>query len=91
MHWLDKLQRRFGRYAVPNVTMGLILGQVALYLLVKFGHAEVLTNAALVPSLVLEGEVWRLVTFLFVPPLRNPIFAFFYWYLLPFDQTNNEL
>ena len=27
------------------------------------------------------GEWWRLVTFLFIPPLTNPIFAFFAWYL----------
>jgi hypothetical protein len=30
---------------------------------------------------VLGGEVWRLATFLCEPPLSNPLFAFFFWYL----------
>lgn len=80
--WLDRLERRFGRFAVPNVTLALILGQVLLYVLVRVqNRPDILGNAILVPNLVLHGEVWRLVTFLFVPPGMNLFFAFFFWYL----------
>lgn len=80
--WLDKIERRFGRFAVPNVTVALILGQVLLYILVRLqNRPDILANAILVPNLVLRGEVWRLVTFLFVPPGMNLLFAFFFWYL----------
>jgi hypothetical protein len=41
----------------------------------------ILERVVLVPALALAGEWWRLVTFLFIPPLTNPIFAFFAWYL----------
>ncbi len=80
--WLDRLERRFGRFAVPNVTGVLILGQVLLYFISQ-NRPEILANAILVPKLVLKPdlEVWRLVTFLFVPPQTNLIFAFFFWYL----------
>jgi len=80
MRILDKLQRRFSRFAVPNVTVGLIVCQVAVYV-AQFTHPGVLDKVALIPALVLQGEVWRLVSFLFQPPLDNPLFAFFFWYL----------
>jgi hypothetical protein len=30
---------------------------------------------------VLSGEAWRVFTFVFVPPISNPICALFFWYL----------
>jgi hypothetical protein len=80
MRLLDNLQRRFGRFAVPHVTEGLIACQVLTYILC-LGNEGFLTGVALVPSSVLQGEVWRLATFLCEPPLSNPLFAFFFWYM----------
>ncbi len=62
MRLLDHLQRRFGRYAVPHVTEGLIACQVLVFLLSQSKPA-LLADIALVPARVLQGEVWRLVTF----------------------------
>ena len=91
MKLLDRLERRFGRLAIPNVTVGLILGQVALFILdYTDARPGVLANAMLMPHLVLKGEVWRLVTFLFVPPANHPIFAFFFWYLFYLMGTTLE-
>jgi hypothetical protein len=57
------------------------VGQVAIYV-VHLQQPEILDNAQLIPQLVWQGEVWRLVTFLFVPPATAfPIFLFFFWYL----------
>jgi hypothetical protein len=77
---LDKLQRRFGRYAVPRVTEGLIACQVLTYILslCKPGYVE---SIALVPRRVLDGQVWRLFTCVCEPPGGNPLCAFFFWYL----------
>ena len=80
MKLLDQLQRRFGRFALPHVTEGLIACQVLAYLLDKT-QPTVLGNIALLPERVLHGEVWRLVTFLGEPPTTNLVFAFFFWYL----------
>jgi len=89
MRFLDKLERRFGRYAVANVTQMLIAAQVVLYIPTMFarqnagpgGGASLFNALTLVPSKVLAGEVWRVVTFLAMPPVTNLIFAFFFWYL----------
>ncbi len=80
MKLLDKLQRRFGRFAVPHVTEGLIVCQVLVYLML-LGKPGFLEAIALVPRRVLEGQLWRLVTFLCQPPPINPLFAFFFWYI----------
>jgi hypothetical protein len=80
MRLLDKLQRRLGRFAVPHVTEGLIACQVIAYFL-GHGNPTFLANIALVPSRVLQGEVWRLLTFVGQPPTTNLLFAIFFWYL----------
>ncbi|OGW35119.1 MAG: hypothetical protein A2010_04570 [Nitrospirae bacterium GWD2_57_9] len=80
MNWLNSLERRFRRYAVPNITVYLILGQVLFFVFAVSGRF-VLDRIVLVPERVLAGEWWRLITFLFIPPARSPLFAFFAWYL----------
>ena len=94
MSLFSRLERRFSRFAVPNVTVILIVGQVFLYIAQLLnplnGGVAVLENIRLYPAAVLNGEVWRLVTFLFVPPITNPIFAFFFWYLFYLMGTTLE-
>ncbi len=80
MKLIDRLERKFRRYAIPNITLYLVIGQVLFYLFVLAGRFR-LERVVLVPALVLEGEWWRLLTFLFIPPLTNIFFAFFAWYL----------
>ncbi|MCI0411205.1 hypothetical protein L0222_00215 [bacterium] len=80
MRILDRLERRFGNSGIPNVTLVLILAQVSVYIISK-PQPEILNAFHLLPGLVLQGQVWRLLSFLAVPPVTNPIFAFFFWYL----------
>ncbi len=80
MGWLDNLDRKFRRHGIPNLTVYLILGQVLFFVFAMSGRF-ILERVVLIPDRVLAGEWWRLVTFLFIPPLTNPIFAFFAWYL----------
>src|SRR5437899_2352665 len=79
MTLLSRLNSKFGRYGVPNVTVILIIGQAFLYVAQQVnpaqGNADVLDKIRMVPESVLAGEVWRLVTFLFDPPLTILIFA----------------
>jgi hypothetical protein len=94
MSLISRMESRFGRYAVPNLTLILIVGQVFLYVARHFapgaGDEDVLEKVRLLPEAVLSGQVWRLVTFLFDPPLNNPLFAFFFWYMFYFMGTTLE-
>jgi membrane protein implicated in regulation of membrane protease activity len=80
MRLLDNLERKYQRYAIHNATLYIILGQV-LFFVFQLSGRFILERVLLIPELVLMGEWWRLITFLFIPPLTNPIFAFFAWYL----------
>lgn len=77
---LSKLERKFGRFAIPNVTLLLIVAQVLVYSVVQV-RPNALDNIALIPRRVMEGEYWRLFTFMVEPPLSNLLLAFFFWYL----------
>jgi hypothetical protein len=94
MSLMSQLQRRFGRFAVPNLTVILIAGQALVFLAgavtVAPGRARLLDNVGLLPEKVLQGDVWRLVTFLFDPPGMHPIFLFFAWYLFYLMGTTLE-
>ena len=80
---LDRLEPKLGRFAVPHVTEALILGQVVIFVLnMTAARGNPLGNIQLAPALVLSGEPWRLVTFLFVPPNEHIIFDFFFSYIL---------
>jgi hypothetical protein len=90
MTLLSRLERRFRRFAIGNLTIILVAGQAALYVASLLPQGIRLDRVVLDPSLVAQGEVWRLVTFLFVPPAMPPIFAIFYFMLFHFFGSTLE-
>jgi hypothetical protein len=80
MSFLDKLDRKFRGLAIPNLTLFIVLGQTFFYLASYSGHLDV-SRMFLIPALVLQGQWWRLIAFLFIPPAQNIFFIFFALYL----------
>jgi ribosomal protein L37AE/L43A len=84
MSLLEKLERAVGRYALSNVSIYVVIGQVFVLLGVMFNVLN-LENFILVPTLVKLGQWWRLVTFPFylAPPSGTfgPIFTAFALYM----------
>lgn len=87
MAFLDKLERSFGWLAIRNLSLYLVMGQVAVLFAAMFQMID-LERLIYAPVLVLEGgEWWRLVTFMFVVPVPPPtailsfVFLAFGWYL----------
>ncbi|GEM_PF-40161 len=83
---LDKLQRRLGRFAIPHLTLAILSLQVPVYVISLF-QPQVLEPIRLVPSLVLQGEFWRLFTFVAVPPEVNIILAYLHFNMFYFMGT----
>jgi len=85
MSLLSKLERFLGRFAIPNLSLYLVIGQVlfwGLALMIGFN----LERIALLPVAVFAGEVWRLATFLFLPLSMSAdtlsiVFMAFAWYI----------
>ena len=83
MKMINKLERKFGRYAIKNLSLYLILGYVIGYLLLMFAP-QVLSKLILIPAFVMQGEVWRLLTWVITPPelsvsIFTIIMLFFYY------------
>lgn len=64
---MERLERKLSRFAIPQLSLVLALGQVLVLVLCVI-RAQFMNRLVLVPDLVMEGEIWRLVTFLFIPP-----------------------
>lgn len=81
MRWKSRFLQAFDRVAIPNITLYLIAFQVVCYLAIM-GQPDAHLEQRLLfdPAAAVHGEWWRAITFLFLPPLDNPIFAFFAWY-----------
>lgn len=79
---LDRLERRWGWLAIPNITLLIIAGQALLYVTDHLHLGISLDRIALEPDRVLQGEWWRVLTFLFAPPNTDPVFVIFYFLLL---------
>jgi hypothetical protein len=80
MGLLNRLERALGRYAIPNLSLYLVMGQVAFWSVSFLGFFD-LEKIALLPLAVREGEAWRLFSFLLLPPNSSPVFIAFAWYL----------
>jgi hypothetical protein len=63
---LARLDRRIGRYAIPHLIYYVVAGMLLVWVLAR-SRPEVLDRLVLDMAAVRSGEVWRLVTFLFVP------------------------
>jgi hypothetical protein len=63
---LARLERRIGRYAIPNLILYVVGGMAMVWVLSVLRPAFVY-RLTLDMDAVRHGEVWRLVTFLFVP------------------------
>lgn len=77
MNFLNKMERKFGKYAIQNLTFWLI-GAWILGFIIQYTMPEVQKLLILEPALILRGQVWRIVSWLLVPPPVNLLFLIFF-------------
>ncbi|HWR60932.1 MAG TPA: rhomboid family intramembrane serine protease [Clostridia bacterium] len=89
--WIDKLERKLGRFAIKNL-MAYIVGITGVvYALSYFDRSGyVIGKLMLIPGLVMRGEVWRLITYIFIPPSSSPIWILFILYFYYMIGTTLE-
>ncbi len=66
-HFLYKLEQKIGKWAIPNLTTVLIVCYVIGYALMTF-NSNIISYMTLEPGLILRGQVWRLITWIVIPP-----------------------
>lgn len=82
MNFLNKMERKWGRYAIRNLSGVIIAMYVIGYVLDVFAPS-VFQWLTLEPYYILHGQVWRLLTWVLIPPsdldLFTIIMLFFYY------------
>ena len=73
MDFLHKLERKIGKYAIHHLTIYIIMTYIAGYILYFMAlmnpeYGTVFNYLTLSPSLILKGQVWRLVSWWLIPP-----------------------
>ncbi|MBR4501165.1 MAG: rhomboid family intramembrane serine protease [Clostridia bacterium] len=86
--FLSRLENKMGRFYIPGLMKIIVFGMAGVFLLDLFFFRSAVTASQLLSfnrALILRGQVWRLVTFIFIPEGSSPIFIFFtlyFYYLL---------
>lgn len=86
MNLLDQLERRMGKCYISNLMKYLCIGMLGVFILdylplPRSAYQLLYFNRAL----ILRGQVWRLVTFIFLPPTGSIIwilFSLYFYYFL---------
>lgn len=83
--WLDRFCYKHPRLGIPNLMMYIVIGNIAVYLLDNFSGGACSAMLAFIPAGILRGQLWRLVTFIFVPASGyNLIFFALFLYMYYF-------
>ncbi len=84
MNWLNKLERRMGKFAISNLIV-LLIGAYVIGFAIGLMNPGLLGYLSLSPYHILHGQVWRLITWILMPTESNILFllimALFYYQL----------
>ena len=75
MRWIDKLERKYGRYGIPNLTLYMVSCYVIGYMLQMF-MPSLMSYLSLDMRMIFRGQIWRLVTWILFPPNSSNVFLF---------------
>ena len=93
MNWLDKLERKLGRFALPGLMRVVVVGMALVFCCeLLFPQAMLEYYLYFSPALIAQGQVWRIFTFIFLPPESSLLFIVFalYFYYFIGNALENE-
>lgn len=73
-HFMSKWEKKFGKYAIRNLSLVLILCYVVGYVIQAI-NGNFLLFLTLDPYKILHGQIWRIFTWVIVPPSSLDIFT----------------
>ena len=76
LNFLDQLERKIGKFAIPGLMRYVIACYIIGFGMLYFAN-DTLELLMLSPAHIMEGQVWRLLTWVIVPPSVHPIFVIF--------------
>ncbi|HIV35176.1 MAG TPA: hypothetical protein IAA11_07995 [Candidatus Blautia intestinigallinarum] len=74
MKLFNKLERKFGRFGIPHLT-NYIIGCYILGYVIALMRSDFLSYLTLEPAWILRGQIWRLITWVLIPPESLSVFT----------------
>lgn len=91
MSILNKLERKFGRFYISNLMLYVVIGTgIVFAFMFLFPAIPLYQFLAFDRTAILHGQIWRLVSFVFLPESRSPISMMFWLYLYWFIGSSLE-
>ena len=87
--WFDRCERYLGVLCMPQLAAFLV-GMNAVVWVMTMLRPDFAAVLSLEPELVMRGQVWRLFTFLLIPPTSSPLGMFLWLYLFYIYATALE-
>ena len=89
-NWLNKLERKYGRFGIPNLTNILVAGQILVFAIELFIDRTITAWVGLNRFFLLQGQIWRAITFVFIPSISFPelLFTIARTFIWPFSFTS---
>ncbi|NLO46869.1 MAG: hypothetical protein GX111_00895 [Clostridiales bacterium] len=83
---VDRFCAKHPRFGISNLMLFIIIGQGIVFLFSRMDTTGLLNNfLRFIPHLILQGQLWRLITFIFVPGTNNlfllAISLYFYYFV----------
>ena len=83
---IDKFCWRHPRFGIPNLMLLVVIGSAAVYIISMMDRTGTFASYLMFsPAHILRGQVWRLVTFVFIPQFGGLIWTaiglYFYYFI----------
>lgn len=81
---LTRMEEKITPIAVPNLMRIIVIGMAIVYMLnLALPQMGIYHNLTFIRSEIFRGQIWRVLSFIFLPPNSRPIFIllalYFYW------------
>lgn len=90
MKFINKLERKFGKYAIPNLMYYIIILYGIGFVINMVNPDIYYSFLSLDAEAILHGQIWRIITFMMQPPSNHVIFVVFALYLYYMIGTHLE-
>lgn len=86
MKWLNKLEWKYGRFAIPNLMLAIVIGMFTMYVAeLMFPQIDLSSYFAFDRNLLFQGQIWRLISFVVLPLRSHLLFillSLYFYYMI---------
>lgn len=82
-NWLDRLAYKLRRFAIPSLMKYIVISMGAVFVMDLLFAGRLSALLVFSRTAIMAGQVWRLLSFIFIPIASSPLFIvfvlYFYW------------